>query len=264
MRGRLIWAVALVAATFGLAYAQETTTGSLTGTVIDVQGAPMPGATVSATSAQGSRSFATDSAGRFFARYLTPGKHAVKVEQGGFSPVEQKNVDVRLGQRLELSFTMKVGGLEETVEVVGAAPVIDTSSTTAGGVLDNESLKRLPVGRNFTDSLYLLPGVSSSGGLGEANPSIAGASGLENNYVVDGVNITHVGYGGVGVYGGFSLQGNGVTQEFIKETQVKTAGFEAEYGQATGGVVNVVTQSGTNDLHGSVFAYFRPKGLEAQ
>jgi outer membrane receptor for ferrienterochelin and colicin len=186
------------------------------------------------------------------------------VELTGFSPVEHKGVNVRLGSRLELTgLVLKVGGLEEVVEVVGAAPVIDTSSTTAGGVLDSDVLKKLPVGRQFTETLYLVPGVSSGGGTGNANPSIAGGSGLENNYVVDGVNITNTGYGAVGSYSiVFGSLGNGVTTDFIKETQVKTAGFEAEYGQSTGGVVNVVTQSGTNEFHGSVFGYFRPDSLE--
>ena len=148
---------------------------------------------------------------------------------------------------------------------MGAAPVIDTGSTTAGGTLDSEQLKHLPVGRNFTETLYLVPGVSDSSGAGNSNPSIGGASGLENSYIVDGVNITNQGFGGVGVYSiVFGSLGTGVTTDFIQETQVKTAGFEAEYGQATGGVVNVVTKSGTNEFHGSLYGYFQPSGLEAE
>jgi hypothetical protein len=264
MRRQLIWAAVLVLAGFGLASAQETTSGSIMGTVVDVQGAPVPGATVTITSEQGSRALVTDSNGRFFAPYLTPGKYATKVELAGFSTIEQKNITVRLGQRVELSFSLKVGGVQELVEVVGAAPVVDTNSTTTGGTLDSDVLKRLPVGRNFTDTLYLVPGVSDSSGVGQANPSISGASGLDNSYVVDGVNITNTGYGAVGSYSiVFGSLGNGVTTDFIKETQVKTGGYEAEYGSATGGVVNVVTQSGTNSIHGSAYGFFRPTGLES-
>jgi outer membrane receptor protein involved in Fe transport len=264
IRRSLIWAVVLILATFGVAQAQETTTGSITGEVVDAQGAAVPGATVSITSNQGTKTFTTDANGRFFAPFLTPGVYAVKVELSGFSPIEQKNINVRLGQRLDLAnLVLKVGGLEEVVEVVGAAPVIDTTSTTAGGVLDSDMLRQLPVGRNFTDTLYLVPGVSNSG-VGNANPSVSGASGLENNYVVDGVNITNTGYGAVGAYSiVFGSLGTGVTTDFIKETQVKTAGFEAEYGQSTGGVINVVTQAGTNDFHGALFGYWRPEALEA-
>jgi len=263
MRRQLVWALLLVVASFGLASAQETTSGSITGQVVDAQGAPVPGATVSLTSNQGTKTFVTDSTGHFFAPYLTPGRYSVRVELSGFSPVEQKGIDVHLGQRFDIgSLALKVGGLSEVVEVVGAAPTIDTSSTTTGGVLDSDALKRIPVGRNFTDTLYLVPGVSTSG-VGNANPSIGGNSGLENNYVVDGVNITNTGYGAVGSYSiVFGSLGTGVTTDFIKETQVKTGGFEAEYGESTGGVVNVVTQSGTNSVHGSIFGYLRPDSLE--
>jgi hypothetical protein len=162
----------------------------------------------------------TDAEGRFFAPYLTPGIYSVRVELTGFTPVQQKDINVRLGQRTTLSgLVLKVGGLEEVVEVVGAAPVVDVSSTTAGGTLDSEQMKHLPVGRNFTQTLYLVPGVSDSSGVGNANPSIGGASGLENNYVVDGVNITNTGYGGVGSYSiVFGSLGAGVTTDFIKET----------------------------------------------
>ena len=265
MRYRFVFALLLLLASVGFAAAQETTSGSITGEVTDAQGAPVPGATVTVTSDQGSKTFVTDAEGRFFAPYLTPGMYSVKVELTGFTRVEQKGINVRLGQRTTLTgLTLKVGGLEEVVEVVGAAPVVDVTSTTAGGTLDSEQLRHLPVGRNFTQTLYLVPGVSDSSGVGNANPSIGGASGLENNYVVDGVNITNQGFGGVGVYSiVFGSLGAGVTTDFIKETQVKTAGFEAEYGQSTGGVVNVVTKSGTNDWRGSLFGSIQPEGLEA-
>jgi hypothetical protein len=257
--------MALVLALHRRGIAQETTSGSIGGQVFDAQGAPVPDSTILLTSDQGAKVFTSDSNGRFFAPFLTPGRYALRVELAGFSPVERKGIDVRLGQRLDIAgLVLKVGTIEEQIDVSGASPTVDTSSTTVGGVLDSESLKHLPVGRKFTDTLYLVPGVSNSGGVGAANPSVSGASGLENNYVIDGVNVTHTGYGGVGGYSlVFGSLGSGVTQEFIKETQVKTGGFEAEYGSATGGVVNVVTQSGTNTLHGSVFVYDRPKVLES-
>jgi hypothetical protein len=266
MKHKFIFALLLLLASVGFATAQETTTGSITGEVTDAQGAPVPGATVTVTSDQGNKSTVTDAEGRFFVPYLTPGAYSVKVELTGFTRIEQKGINVRVGQRLTLTgLVLKVGGLEEVVEVVGAAPVVDVSSTTTGGTLDSEQMKHLPVGRNFTQTLYLVPGVSDSSGVGNANPSIGGAIGLENNYVVHGVNITNQGFGGVGVYSIiFGSLGAGVTTDFIKETQVKTAGFEAEYGQSTGGVVNVVTKSGTNDFRGSIFGYMQPKGLEAE
>ena len=187
----------------------------------------------------------------------------MRVERSGFKPLEQQDVRVRLGQRVELDYTLSLGARQELVDVTAAAPVVDTRSTTAGGVLDSDELLRLPVGRRLTATLYMVPGVSSSSGTGDANPSIAGASGLDNQYVVDGVNITNAGFGGIGVYTVvFGSLGTGVTTDFIQETQVKTAGFEAEYGQATGGVVNVITRSGSNAFHGSLYGYLRPSGLE--
>jgi outer membrane receptor protein involved in Fe transport len=264
MRKALLLGASLALAISGLAVAQETTTGSIAGRVVDPQGAAVPGATVTVTTSQGERSVTTDQRGDFVVPYITPGTATVRVELAGFKTVEQKGVIVRLGQRVGLNFTLQVSQVQEVVEVLGESPVIDLSTTTVGGTLDNETLKHLPVGRNFTDTLYLVPGVSDSGGVGQANPAISGGSGLENNYIVDGVNITNAGYGGIGSYSiVFGSLGTGVTQDFIKETQVKTAGFEAEYGQSSGGVVNVVTQSGTNALHGSVFGYFRPSGVES-
>jgi carboxypeptidase family protein/TonB-dependent receptor-like protein len=243
--------------------AQETTTGSIAGRIVDPQGAVVPEAKVTLRSGQGARSLATDEHGQFLAPYLTPGLYAVRVERSGFKPLEQRDVRVRLGQRVELDYTLSVGAREELVDVTAPAPVVDTRSTTAGGVLDSDELLRLPIPRRLTSTLYMIPGVSSSSGTGDANPSIAGASGLDNQYVVDGVNITNPGFGGIGVYNRvFGSLGTGVTTDFIQETQVKTAGFEAEYGQATGGVVNVITRSGSNALHGSLFGYVRPAGLE--
>jgi hypothetical protein len=256
-------AIALLAAA-GSARGQESTTGSITGVVVDGEGAAIPGATVTITSDRGTRAVVSDVAGRFLAPYLVPGRYLVRVELQGFVPLERKDVEVRLGQRSRIDFVMKLGRLTEAIEVVAAAPVVDTASTTVGGVLDSAELKRLPVGRNFTDALYLVPGVSDSSGVGQANPSIGGATGLDNAYVVDGVNITNAGFGGVGTYSiVFGSLGTGVTTDFIQETQVKTAGFEAEYGQATGGVVNIVTRSGSNTLRGSLFGYFSSPPLES-
>jgi hypothetical protein len=121
----------------------------------------------------------------------------------------------------------------------------------------------LPVTRNVTSLLYIAPGVADGGGTGTANPSISGASGLENQYIIDGINDTDTGYGGFGVYSEvYGSLGTGVNFDFVKEIQVKTGGFEAQYGQALGGIVNVVTDSGSNDIHGSLYAYSGPSWTE--
>ncbi len=254
----------LVLTTAAAVAAQETTTGSIAGRVADAQGLVVPGAAVTIVSPQGSRTLTTDSDGRFFAPFLTPGDYEVKVDLAGFSSVNRQHIQVRVGQRVDLTLSMQLAGVTEAVEVKGASPVIDTSSTTIGASLDSELLNSVPVGRRFSDALYLAPGVSSGGQVGQANPSIAGGSGLENSYVVDGVNITNGGYGALGSYSiVFGSLGNGLPFDFIKEAQVQTGGYQAEYGQASGGLVNVITKSGTNQLRGSLFGYYRPDGLES-
>lgn len=248
----------------GIAYAQETT-GTISGRIVDAQGLPVPGASVIITGPQGARTIASDTDGRYSAAFLTPGTYGVRAELQGFKAAEVKDVNVSLGQTASVNLTMQVGGLTETVEVTGAAQTIDTKSTTIGAILDTASLANIPVGRRVSDTLYLAPGVSSSGTAGTANPSISGGTGLENQYVVDGVNVTNQGYGGLGSYSIiFGSLGNATPYDFVKEVQVKTGGYEAEFGQATGGVVNVVTKSGTNAYRGSAFAYSQPAGLEAE
>ena len=260
----IVTLAACVLAAAPLAWGQETTTGSLQGQVVDAQNLPVPGATVTVTAARGAQTYTTDASGRFFAPYLVPGTYSVRAELQGFRPVEQQNIQLRLGQRLELTLVMTLGTLEEQVEVIAASPIVDTSSTTTGARIDNEVLERVPVGRKFTDVLYIAPGVSSGGGTGSANASIAGGSGLENNYIIDGVNISDAGYGAAGSYSTtFKTLGNAITFDFVDQVQVKTAGFEAEYGQSTGGIVNVLTKSGTNRFRGSAFTYIRPDSLEA-
>ncbi len=263
MQRTYVWTLACLLLIANSASAQETTTGSIAGRVTDGQQLALPGATVTVVTPQGPQRFVTDADGRFFAPFLTPGRYEIDVALSGFRPLHRANVDVRLGQRVDLALPLELGGITEAVNVSAAPPVIDRSSTTTGAVIDSDMLAKLPVGRRFTDTLYLAPGVSSGGQVGEANPSVSGGSGLENLYVVDGVNITNAGYGGIGSYSiVFGSLGNGVPFDFVQESQVKTGGYEAEFGQATGGVVNVITRSGTNALRGSAFGYFRPEGLE--
>ncbi len=260
--------VAFALAVTAVAAAQETTSGSISGQVTDQQGLSVPGATVTISGPQGDRTLATDGEGRFLAPFLTPGTYSVRVELQGFKAAQQSDVVVQLGGRRDVSLRLETGGLTETVEVTGGASIVDVSTTTVGGILDSATLQRLPVGRSLAETLYIVPGVSESLGIngvgGRANPSIGGSTGLENNYIVDGVKITDVGFGGFGAYNSqHGSLGTGVTSDFIRETQVKTAGFEAEFGESSGGVINVVTKSGSNMFSGSLFGYGQPSSLEA-
>ena len=243
--------------------AQETT-GAIAGRIVDAQHLALPGVAVTAVGPQGSKTAMSDNQGRFTVPFLTPGAYTVRCELPGFESIERSEIQVRLGQTLEIALTMQVGALAEKVHVASTTPAIDTTTTTIGATLDSGTLSRLPVGRRFSDTLYLAPGVSTGGTVGDANPSVEGSSGLENQYVVDGVNITNGGYGALGSYSiVFGSLGNGTPYDFMEQVQVKTGGYGAEFGQATGGVINVVTKSGSNALKGSAFAYARPHGLES-
>src|SRR4051812_9066630 len=149
--------VMLAFAFSGVAAAQETT-GSSGGQVVDAQGLAVPGASVTVTGPQGARTVVTDGEGRFAAPFLTPGVYTVRVELQGFKASEQKDIQVSLSQRREVNVKLETGGLTETVQVTGSAPILDTRSTTTGAVLDTASLANIPVGRTFAQALYLTPG----------------------------------------------------------------------------------------------------------
>ncbi|MEZ5320394.1 MAG: TonB-dependent receptor, partial [Vicinamibacterales bacterium] len=245
------------------AFAQETT-GTLTGRIVDAQGLAVPGATVTVTGGQGVKTVTSDSQGRFTVPFLTPGSYAVKAVLTGFTPAERSGVIVSIGKPAEVSLQLEIGTVTESVSVTAGADLISPTNTTTGTTLSSEQLQQVPVGRTVSDALYLAPGVSSSSTVGHANPSVGGATGLDNQYVIDGVNVTNTGYGALGSYSiVFGSLGQATPFDFVQEIQVKTGGYEAEFGQATGGVVNVVTKSGTNLLRGSAFTYGRAAALEA-
>jgi outer membrane receptor protein involved in Fe transport len=246
----------------GFASAQETT-GTITGRIVDAQGLAMPGVSVTITGPQGARTVTTDAEGRYNTPLLIPGIYTVRAELAGFRAAEARNVNVVLGSTTTANLNLRVGAVTETVEVSAAASVIDTRSATTGAVLDADTLSRIPVGRRITDALYVAPGVSSGGSVGRANPSMAGGSGLDNLYVIDGVNVSNMGYGAIGSYSiVFGSLGTATPFDFVREIQVKTGGYEAEFGQSMGGVVNIVTKSGTNSVRGSTFGYTRSNALE--
>ncbi len=266
MQRVILIAAVFAAGGFGwFAAAQQNITGTLLVRVTDETGGPLPGAAVTLLAPEGPRYGVTNAEGRLLANFLTPGSYAVRVELAGFRTAEQRDIEVRLGQRLEVHLALTLGSFTDAVEVHGGAPLIDRSSATAVTAVGSELLAQLPVGRQLADTVYLAAGVSSGGKSGSANPSISGGSGLENQYVVDGITINHPRYGSLGAYSStYGALGSGVTYDFINEVQVTTGGSPAEYGQSTGGVVNVVTRSGSNQWKASIFAYHQPEWLEGE
>ncbi len=236
-------------------HAQSSTTGAIQGQVRDSKtGEKLVGVTITATSAsmQGAQTAITDENGTFKIQPLPPGDYLVTfyyleltVERGGISVGINKVTPVF--QKLDQG---QAGG--EVVKIVDTAPTIDPTSTTQGITLDKNYLKNIPVpGRTFEAALGAAAG-SQNDGLGV---SFSGSSSLENQYYVDGVNTTGLTFGTVG---------SPVINDFIEEIEVITGGYNAEFGRATGGVVNVVTKSGSNEFKGSVFGYFQPGQLTYQ
>lgn len=229
----------LVAGTLPLA---AQTTGSLQGRVVDPKGAPLGGARVTLAGAniQGGRTATTDAEGTFRFSLLPPGPCTVTVTREGFN-AQKSQVQVGLDRTATIEVRMATVA-QATVEVVERVTVVDVKATTAGANYTNETFEKLPVSRDYANIALLAPGVTED----REGFKVYGASGAENNYVVDGINTTGVEYG---------TQGKKIPMEFIQEFQVKTGGYEAEYGRALGGIVNVITKSGGNTFSGDVFAY---------
>lgn len=244
------------------AFAQESAVkGNLGGVVLDSTGAVIPGAKVTLTGPTGTATVNSDNEGNFMFTRLNPGMYSVKVESQGFKAADVKGVEVAIGRTSSLKMTLQPGAATETVEVTANAVTVDTSSTASGSSLSDSFYSKVPTPRNVSGLFYVAPGVADSGGAGRANPSISGGSGLENLYIADGVNITDAAFGGLGVFTrNQGSVGTGINLSFIKEVQVKTGGFEPQYGQATGGVVQIVTKSGGNAFHGAIAAYAAPRG----
>ena len=189
---------------------------------------------------------------------LPPGKYSIKVEEtGGFAPYEQSNIDVNLSKTSTVTATLQAKGAVASVDVTDTAAV-DTASNTSGQNVWTEQFSNFPTQRTVQSLYSIAPSVARSG-LRDASgrdrdPSVAGSSGPENNYILDGVNTTDPAFGGSGANLPF---------EFVQEVEIKTGAFGAEYGKATGGIFNVITKSGSNEFHGDAFGYFSTKGLVA-
>ncbi|MBV8859906.1 MAG: TonB-dependent receptor [Acidobacteria bacterium] len=264
----LAFAVAVLLGLSASAFGQEQT-GSIEVTLKDPQGGVVAGMSVTVqsrtrtnavtnpTAAGGgfSRTVTTDEGG--FARILQvpPGFYTVTTTaSAGFAAATVTDVEVTLGQTTPLNITLKAGGVQETVTVTASDVLaIDPTSNRIQTNITAQTAELLPKGANFTSLLQVAPAVRNeplSGGF-----QVDGASGSENTFIIDGQEVTNFRTG--------TLNGNNnIPFQFVQEVQVKSAGFEAEFGGATGGVINVVTKSGSNDWRGEFGISFRPKGLQ--
>jgi hypothetical protein len=240
------------------------TKGMIGGTITDTTGAAVPNARVVVTGQTGERTGTTNESGIFRIENLEPGTYNVRVEQTGFKALVANNVTVFVGRESTLNLKLEPGEVTATVEVTDTAGGFDQQSTSTGQNLNDQLFQNVPVQRQVSSLFYLSPGATDSINGGRDNPSIAGGSALDNLYVADGVNITNSAFGGIGTFSrSYGALGTGINTSFIKEVQVKTGGFEPQYGQSIGGIVNIITQSGGNEYHGSVYGFARPAAFEA-
>ena len=247
-RNKLLLAVVAAMLVAAGAYAQ--TTGVIEGIINDEKGQTLPGVTVEATSAslQGAKVAVSDSTGHFRLVFLPPGTYTVRFRLQGFGTQEQSDVSVGLGKTVTMQVSMRSAFKEEVV-VSGMSPTIDVRSTEVGTNVGSSVFANLPVQRNFASVLLVAPGTNQDA----AGVTVYGSTGAENGYYIDGVNTTSIERG---------TQGKVLNFEFIQEAQVKTGGYQAEYGRATGGLINVITKSGGNEFHGDVFGYYEGSSIQ--
>jgi hypothetical protein len=244
------------------AFAQQTS-GSIQGRILDAQKAAVPGVTVTAKNNETgfTRSEVTDSEGRYLLNALPVGAYDVHAEIAGFAPVDRKGITVSVGQATDLNLDLTLAGMSEAVSVTAEQPLVQTTNSSVGGVVDVKRIENMPLnGRQFANLAATIPGV----GLGfhsdptkstQYSPQINGGNGRNLNYQIDGGDNNDDTVGGLLQL--FPL-------EAVQEFNVTTSRAKAEYGRSNGGVMSVVTKSGTNDLHGSFFELFRDKSMNAR
>ncbi|MFP2925723.1 TonB-dependent receptor domain-containing protein [Pyxidicoccus sp. 3LG] len=242
------------------AFAQSST---MIGTIIDAQSRqPVPDVVVTATSPnlQGEQTVVSDAQGNYRIPQLPPGVYTLRFEKEQFKPYARSDVQLRLNRTIRVNVELLPESLGEVVEIVGAPPTIDVGSTTTGVNVDQEFIKRIAVARpggkggaarSFESLAELAPGAQND----QYGVSINGATSPENGYVVDGLSTNDPAYG---------VNASPLSIEFVQDVNIITGGYMPEFGRSTGGVINAVTRSGSNEFHGSVFANLTPGSFEGE
>ena len=259
----LFFLASLAVCPLALSAQVQATNGSIQGSVTDAGGGLIPGAAVEAdeTDTGTVHNAVTDSAGHFDFPSLPPGGYVVKISKPGFATVLQKNLSLTVGSTISLKPALKVAANNETV-VVNSAPLIDELNVSSTTTLGEATIATTPVlGRKFEDLLTLTPGVSIVQGPDGDEININGQRGIFNNISLDGGDYNN---GFFGEQSGGQRAAVDITLEAVKEFQVVASGANAEFGRTGGGVVNVITKSGTNSFHGSLFEYQRLEALTGE
>jgi hypothetical protein len=233
--------------------AGQEQTGVIQGVVRDVHGGVVAGAAMMVSNDNGlALELVTDTAGGYRYPALPPGRYEVTARLGGFDTARVVNVTLVLGAQLTIDLTLRPAGVAERVDVVAGSPGLAVTQATRATSLASGLFERLPSGRNFTSVAAYAPGANDepkAGGI-----AIDGSTGAENRVVIDGMETTDTWIGTPGQY---------LATDFVEHVQIKSSGYSAEYGGSTGGVLNVVTKSGSNDWRGQAMVLVSGDGLDA-
>lgn len=253
----LLLAALFLVSSVGQAFAQAGT-GGIAGQVSDSNGAAVPNATVTATNKATNQTLTTTASGEGLYQFgtLQPGTYTIKTTSGSFAE-QSVDVEVQVGRITNADVTLGATGLEANVTVT--AEGIQTTQSNSDAVLNETAIQNLPInGRRFQDFATLTPSAQVEGSRGQI--SLSGQRGINGNVNVDGVDFNQPFFGGIRG-GERSNQAFVIPQESIKEFQVVAAGYNAEFGRSTGGIINAVTKSGSNDFRGTAFYMWRPEQL---
>ena len=234
--------------------AAQQETATIIGAVVDAQHGALPGATVTAKNVETgfSRTTVSDSEGRYRLAAVPPGLYEISAEMQGFGRALRRGVTLTVGAEAVINFEMTVAGVSEQVTVEADTPVVETTTSAVQSTLRREQIDLLPLaGRDYTAAIRLVPGAAANNG----SYGFGGSRGRSNTFNVDGVDNSDE-------ISGFAHQSPAL--DSIQEVQVLVNGFKAEYGQASGGVVNVITRSGTNQFRGTGFGLFQDENLRSQ
>lgn len=244
--------------------AQQAATATLEGLITDPAGAVVPNATVTARNTQTglTRTIQTDASGVYRLAALPPGSYDLNVTAPNFAEAKRTGITLTVGQKLNLEVALSIGASSATVNITAEAPVIETTRTNVAGSVGERAVRELPVnGRNFLDFVTLTPGVVRDPRAGDL--SFGGQRGTLNSVQIDGVDNNNLFFGQSLGRTGSGRAPYQFSQDAVQEFQVNTNSFSAEFGRAAGGVVNVITKSGTNDFHGTGFWFYRDRSLNA-
>jgi hypothetical protein len=251
--------LAMLCASVGPVFGQAATS-TISGTVLDVTGSVVPDAdvTVSNPALGQQRKLKTNGAGIFTAADLTPASgYTVEVTKAGFQKYSVNTFDLAIGQTLNFNVNLAVGATGTEVSVTSDAPIIETTKTDVSGVVSQNQIENLPTNGRRVDAFVMLqPGVTNDASFGLL--TFRGMAG-GNTFLTDGIDTTNTFYD----ENAGRTRSYNISQDAVQEFQVVTSNFLPEYGRASGGIVNTITRSGTNSMHGSAYWFFRNRSLNA-